>query len=515
MIQIYDTTLRDGTQREGISLSCEDKIRIAKRLDELGVSFIEGGWPGSNPKDVEFFDRAKAMKWQTAKIAAFGSTCRVGGGPEDDANIKALLDSGAPVCTVVGKTWTLHVTEVLRTSFEENLRIIEKSLAHLKAQGRRVIYDAEHFFDGYRADPKYALETLRAAVRGGAETLVLCDTNGGSMPWQIAEIVRKVSAEVKHPLGIHAHNDSETAVANSLAAVDAGAIQIQGTVNGYGERCGNANLCSCIPSLELKLGKECLPAGKLRTLFEVSHYVAEIANLPADEHLPYVGKSAFAHKGGIHVAAMRRSAISYQHVEPEQVGNQMRVVVSELSGRGNLLSKAEEFGLDPKADVGNVLNEIKALEAKGFSFEAAEASVALLMKRQEPAYKPPFELVDFLVNVEHRTGRGIFAEAMVKVRVDGEVHHTAAEGDGPVDALDAALRKAIAARFPEIKEVRLTDFKVRILDPTTGTGAITRVLIDFQRGNRRWSTVGASTNIIEASWRALADAVEYGLTLAV
>jgi 2-isopropylmalate synthase len=515
MIQIYDTTLRDGTQREGISLSCEDKIRIAKRLDELGVAFIEGGWPGSNPKDVEFFDRAKSMKWEHALIAAFGSTCRVGGGPEDDANIKALLDSGAPVCTVVGKTWTLHVTEVLRTTLEDNLRIIEKSLAYLKAQGRRVIYDAEHFFDGYRADPKYALETLKAAIRGGAETLVLCDTNGGSMPWQIAETVRTVSAALKHPLGVHAHNDSETAVANSLAAVEAGAIQIQGTINGYGERCGNANLCSCIPSLELKLGKECLPAGKLRTLYEVSHYVAEIANLPADEHQPYVGKSAFAHKGGIHVAAMRRSAVSYQHVDPEQLGNQMRVVVSELSGRGNLLSKAEEFGLDPRADVGSVLNEIKALEARGFSFEAAEASVALLMKRQEPGYKPPFDLVDFLVNVEHRTGRGIFSEAMVKVKVDGELLHTAAEGDGPVDALDAALRKALAGRYPEIKDVRLTDFKVRILDPTTGTGAITRVLIDFQRGNKRWSTVGASTNIIEASWRALADAVEYGLNLAV
>jgi 2-isopropylmalate synthase len=514
MIQIYDTTLRDGTQREGISLSCEDKLRIATRLDELGVSFIEGGWPGSNPKDVEFFDRAKSMKWRHALIAAFGSTCRVGGVPEDDANIRALLDSGAPVCTVVGKTWTLHVTEVLRTTLEENLRIIEKSLAFLKAQGRRVIYDAEHFFDGYRADPKYALETLRAAVRGGAETLVLCDTNGGSMPWQISEIVTAVSGAVKHPLGVHAHNDSETAVANSLAAVEAGAIQIQGTINGYGERCGNANLCSCIPSLELKLGKECLPAGKLRTLYEVAHYVAEIANLPADEHLPFVGKSAFAHKGGIHVAAMRRSAVSYQHVEPEQVGNQMRVVVSELSGRGNLVSKAEEFGLDPKADVANVLNEIKALEARGFSFEAAEASVALLMKRQEPAYKAPFELVDFLVNVEHRAGRGIFAEAMVKVRVDGEVLHTAAEGDGPVDALDAALRKALVPRFPEIKDVRLTDFKVRILDPTTGTAAITRVLIDFQRGTRRWSTVGASPNIIEASWRALSDAVEYGLTFA-
>ncbi len=516
MIQIYDTTLRDGTQREGISLSCGDKLRIARRLDELGVAFIEGGWPGSNPKDAEFFERAREMPWETAKVAAFGSTCRVGGGPEDDANIRALLDSGAPVCTVVGKTWTLHVTDVLRTTLEENLRIVEKSLAHLRAQGRRVIYDAEHFFDGYRADPAYALETLHAAVRGGAETLVLCDTNGGSLPWQIAEVVRAVKAAVRHPLGIHAHNDSETAVANSLAAVHEGAIQVQGTVNGYGERCGNANLCSVIPALELKLGVEALPAGKLRTLSEASHFVAEVANIAPDEHLPYVGKSAFAHKGGIHVAAMRRNVTSYQHVEPELVGNRMRVVVSELSGRGNLLSKAEEYGLQVGAggQMAGVLEEIKELESRGFSFEAAEASVAMLMKRQEPGYRPPFELVDFLVNVEHRTGRGIFAEAMVKVRVGDEVLHTAAEGDGPVDALDAALRKALLPRYPQVAELHLTDYKVRILDSESGTAAITRVLIDTQRGNRRWSTVGASTNIIEASWRALSDAVEYGLAVA-
>jgi 2-isopropylmalate synthase len=515
MIEIYDTTLRDGTQREGISLSCDDKLRIARRLDALGVAFIEGGWPGSNPKDAEFFDRAREVPWQTAKIAAFGSTCRVGGGPEDDANIRALLDAHTPVCTVVGKTWTLHVTEVLRTTPEDNLRIIEKSLAYLREQGRRVIYDAEHFFDGYRADPAYALETLRAAVRGGAETLVLCDTNGGSLPWQISETVRAVQAAMKHPLGVHAHNDAEMAVANSLAAVHEGAIQVQGTVNGYGERCGNANLCSIIPSLELKLGRRCLPEGNLRTLYEVSHFVAEVANIAPDEHLPYVGKSAFAHKGGIHVAAMRRSEISYQHVTPETVGNRMRVVVSELSGRGNLLSKAEEFGLDAaNADVASVLGQIKELEARGFSFEAAEASVAMMMKRRDPGYRPPFELVDFLVNVEHRTGRGIFAEAMVKVRVDGEVVHTAAEGDGPVDALSAALRKALQPRHPAIAELHLVDYKVRILDSESGTGAITRVLIDTQRGTRRWSTVGASTNIIEASWRALADAVEYGLTVA-
>jgi len=515
MIQIYDTTLRDGTQREGISLSCEDKLRIARRLDELGVTFIEGGWPGSNPKDAEFFERARAMPWSRALIAAFGATCRVGGGPEDDANIKALLDSGAPVCTVVGKTWTLHVTDVLRTTLDDNLRIIEKSLAYLKEQKRRVIYDAEHFFDGYRADPAYAVATLEAASRGGAETLVLCDTNGGSLPWQIAEIVRAVKARVKTPLGIHAHNDSESAVANSLAAVHEGAVHVQGTVNGYGERCGNANLCSVIPALELKLGLRCLPDGHLRTVTDVSRFVAEVTNLTPDDHLPYVGKSAFAHKGGIHVAAMRRNVASYQHITPELVGNQMRVVVSELSGRGNLLSKAEEFGLDAAGKgVADVLTEIKALEARGFSFEAAEASVALMMKRQEEGYRAPFELVDFLVNVQHRTGRGIFSEAMVKVKVDGETLHTAAEGDGPVDALDAALRKALAPRYPQIRDLHLVDYKVRILDGQNGTAAITRVLIDTQKGARRWSTVGASANIIEASWRALVDALEYGLTLA-
>ena len=514
MIQIYDTTLRDGTQREGVSLSCDDKLRIARRLDELGVAFIEGGWPGSNPKDAEFFERARDIPWQRAKIAAFGATCRVGGGPEDDANIRALLDSFAPVCTVVGKTWTMHVTDVLRTTLDENLRIVEQSLAYLRAQGRRVVYDAEHFFDGYRSDPAYAIETLKAAARGGAETLVLCDTNGGSLPWQIAEVVRAVREQVKTPLGVHTHNDGECAVSNALAAVHEGAIQVQGTVNGYGERCGNANLCSIIPALERKLGRRALPEGHLRMLYDVAHFVAEVANLAPDEHLPYVGKSAFAHKGGIHVAAMRRNQDSYQHVVPELVGNVMRVVVSELSGRGNLLSKAEELGLAPSADMGTVLQEIKALEAKGFSFEAAEASVAMLMKRQEQSYAAPFELVDFLVNVEHRTGRGIFCEAMVKVRVDGEVLHTAAEGDGPVDALDRALRKALVPRYPAVAELHLTDYKVRILDTSAGTAAVTRVLVDMQKGAKRWSTVGASGNIIEASWRALVDGLEYGLTVA-
>jgi 2-isopropylmalate synthase len=515
MIQVYDTTLRDGTQREGISLSCNDKLRVAARLDRLGVAFIEGGWPGSNPKDAEFFERARDLPWQTALIAAFGSTCRAGGWPDDDSNIRALLAARTPVCTVVGKTWTLHVREVLRTTLDDNLRIIEHSLAYLRAQNRRVIYDAEHFFDGYKADPEYAIQTLCAAVRGGAETVVLCDTNGGSMPWEITEIVRSVRLAVEHPLGIHTHNDSECAVANTLAAVREGAIQVQGTINGYGERCGNANLCSIIPDLEIKLDMRCLPAGRLAQLHDVAHFVAEVANLAPDEHLAYVGQSAFAHKGGIHVAAMRRNIHSYQHIQPEVVGNHMRVVVSELSGRGNLLSKAEEYGLDSSGgdDVTGVLNEIKSLEAQGFSFEAAEASVALMLRRQQPDYVPPFELIDFAVNVEHRHGRGLFAEATVKVRVGGEVQHTVAEGNGPVNALDAALRKALVARFPTIAHFQLSDYKVRILDSSSGTAATTRVLIDTQNGTRRWSTVGAGTNIIAASWRALADAVEFGLSL--
>ena len=514
-IQIYDTTLRDGTQSEGFTLSGNDKIRIAQKLDELGVAFIEGGWPGSNPKDVEFFERARDRQWKNALIAAFGSTCRVKGGPEDDANIKALIDSHTPVCTIFGKTWTLHVKDVLLTSLEDNLRIIEQSVAYLKASGKRVIYDAEHFFDGYKADSSYALETLRAAIRGGAETVVLCDTNGGTLPWEVESILCELKPLLNHPFGIHTHNDSECAVINSLTAIRQGAIQVQGTINGVGERCGNANLISIMADLELKMGYPCLPKGSIQYLYDLSHFVAEVANITPDEHLPFVGKSAFAHKGGVHVAAMRRNGKSYQHVEPEVVGNKMRVVVSDLSGRGNLLSKAEEHGVEVEGqEVLPVLNEIKELEARGFSFEAAEASVAMMLKRQEYGYKPPFELVDFLVNVEHRQGRGIFAEAMVKVRVQGELLHTAAEGNGPVNALDNALRKALLGYYPQIASFHLSDYKVRILDSDHGTEAITRVLIDTRNTTSRWSTVGASTNIIEASWRALADSVEYGLMVA-
>jgi 2-isopropylmalate synthase len=514
MIQMYDTTLRDGTQRKGISLSCEDKLRIAKKLDQFGVDFIEGGWPGSNPKDVAFFSKARQMEWQHAKIAAFGSTRRASSAPEADANLVALVESGAPVCTIFGKTWTLHVTEVMRTTLEENLRMIEDSVAYLKSAGRQVIYDAEHFFDGYKTNADYALQTLAAAVRGGAETVVLCDTNGGCMPDEVAAAIRAVRAALPGtPLGIHAHDDGGLAVANSIAAVNEGCIQVQGTINGYGERCGNANLCTVIPLLELKLGLHCLPENNLTHLTEVSHFVSEIANLRPNEHQPFVGKAAFAHKGGIHVSAMRREPTSYQHITPELVGNEMRILVSELSGHSNLLSKAEDYGLEDvqNKDVSAVLKEIKDLEARGFSFEAAEASVALLLTRQQPDYKPPFEMLDFFVNVEHRQGRGIFAEATVKVNVNGELLHTAAEGNGPVSALDMALRKALINHYPVIEKFHLADYKVRILDSNHGTNATTRVLIDTQNGTKRWSTVGASTNIIEASWRALADSFEYGL----
>lgn len=523
-IQIYDTTLRDGTQGEGFNLSANDKIRIAQKLDEIGITFIEGGWPGSNPKDVEFFERARDLEWKHALIAAFGSTCRVKGGPQDDANIRALLDSRAPVCTIFGKTWTLHVTDVLLTTLEDNLRIIEQSVAYLKANGRRVIYDAEHFFDGYKADPAYAIETLQAAIRGGAEMIVLCDTNGGSLPWEVERIIRETLKRLSLaespsvspiPFGIHAHNDSECAVVNSLVAVREGATQVQGTINGVGERCGNANLISVIANLELKMGYQCLPKGNLAHLYDLSHFVSEVANLTPNEHLPFVGKSAFAHKGGVHVAAMRRTPLSYQHISPALVGNKMRVVVSDLSGRGSLLSKAEEYGVEVEGEeVVPVLREIKELEARGFSFEAAEASVSLMLKRQEYGYQPPFELIDFFVNVEHRDKRGIFAEAMVKVRVKGEVLHTAAEGNGPVNALDLALRKALLPYYPQIANFHLSDYKVRILDPQRGTAATTRVLIETCNATSRWSTVGAGTNIIEASWRALADAIEYGLMMA-
>jgi 2-isopropylmalate synthase len=515
VVEAYDTTLRDGTQMEGMSLSCDDKLRIAEHLDALGVAFIEGGWPGSNPKDVEFFERAKDVAWKHVTIAAFGSTCRAQPRAADDKQLQTLLAAETPVCTIFGKTWNMHVTEVLRTSLDENLRMIEESVAFLGQSDRRVIYDAEHFFDGYKSDAAYALETLRAAARGGAEALVLCDTNGGSMPWEIEEMVKAVREALPDArLGIHAHNDGECGVANSVAAVRAGARHVQGTINGYGERCGNANLCAIIPDVELKLGLQCLPKGHLEQLYDLSHYVAEIANLNPNDHAAYVGRSAFAHKGGVHVSAIRRHPESYEHVDPTLVGNESRVVVSELSGRSNVLSKAEELGLEVSSDHGGrVLEKIKELEAKGFAYEAAEASVALLMARQQADYEPPFEVLDFQASVGRRRGGGMFAEATVKVQIGDEVVHTAGEGNGPVSALDSALRKALRPFFPEVAEMHLSDYKVRILDGRSGTGATTRVLIDSQSAYDTWSTVGASSNIIEASLQALTDSIEYGLTL--
>ncbi len=516
-IWLYDTTLRDGTQAEGISLSVEDKLKITHLLDDLGVHYIEGGWPGSNPKDAAYFERVQTLELRHAKITAFGSTCRVGARPQDDANIRALLTAGTPAVALVGKSWTLHVAEVLRTTPEENLRIIHESVRYLKEQGKEVIYDAEHFFDGYKDNAQYALETLQAALAGGADVLVLCDTNGGAMPWEIEQIVGEVKKHFPDvALGIHTHNDCGMADANTLAAVRAGVVHIQGTLNGYGERCGNANLCTLIPNLELKMGLRALPEGNLAQLTRTAHAAASIANQTPYRHAPYVGRSAFAHKGGIHVAALRRNPRSYQHVDPELLGNTSRVVVSELSGKGNLLSKAEEAGI-PHEELRNlpdVLQRIKALEHKGFTFEGADASVEMMLYRSREGYKPPFQMIDFMVVVEHREGRGLFAEATMKLRVGDQIFHTAAEGNGPVNALDAALRKALVPVYPRLAEFDLADYKVHILDGDAGTAATTRVLIDVQNGSKRWSTVGASTNIIEASWFALADAVEYGLTVA-
>ncbi len=509
---LYDTTLRDGTQREGISLSLDDKLEIARKLDQFGIHYIEGGWPGSNPKDVDFFRRAPSLGLTHAKITAFGSTRRKDTRPEEDANLKLLLDAETPVVTLVGKSWELHVIDVLRTTRDENLAMIGESTAYIKSHDKEVVFDAEHFFDGYKVDREYALATLRAAATNGADVLVLCDTNGGAMPWEVEAAVRDVAAQFDTPLGIHTHEDAGCAVANTLVAVRAGAVQVQGTINGYGERVANANLCTIIPDLQLKMGISCVPPENLARLTELSRYVAEVANLAHDAHLPYVGASAFAHKGGLHADAMLKSEKSYQHIDPARVGNQRKTVVSELSGRGTLLDKAEQFGVDANSEqTRKVLEQIKQLEAQGFTFEGAEASVELMLRRAHPAYVPPFELIDFMVLVERRRGRGLLAEATVKVRVGPKMMHTVADGNGPVNALDAALRKALLDVYPQLSGVSLTDYKVRILDSDTGTAANVRVLIDTKAGTRRWSTVGASTNIIEASWRALADSMEYAI----
>lgn len=513
-VLIYDTTLRDGTQREGLNLSLNDKLKIAKRLDDFGVHYIEGGWPGSNPKDADFFHAVQTMTFTHAKITAFGATRHKDTKPEDDPNLQALLAAKTPVVTLVGKSWDLHVRDVLAADPEENLAMISESVMYMKAQGKEVVYDAEHFFDGYKANPEYALLTLQVAATAGADCLVLCDTNGGSLPWEVARIVGEVKAQLDAPLGIHTHDDGGCGVANTLAAVDAGVVHIQGTINGYGERVGNANLCTIIPDLQLKMGRECIGVEHLTQLADLAHYVAEIANLPHDTHAPYVGSSAFAHKGGIHVAAMRKNALSYQHVDPTLVGNTQRTVISELSGRGNVLDKAAEFGVDVDSDEARaVLQQIKELENEGFAFEAGEASMALLLRRMKTGYKRPFEMLDFTTWISVRDNMPMVSDASVKIKIDDEVIHTASDGNGPVNALSLALRKALFTKYPQLQSVHLMDYKVRILDGENGTGARVRVLIDFvdQQTDRRWSTVGASTNIIEASWHALVDSYEYAL----
>jgi len=511
---LYDTTLRDGAQQEGVSFSLDDKVKIVRRLDRFGMHYIEGGWPGSNPKDTEFFEAVKGLELKNSILTAFGSTRRANVSVEDDTNLRLLLEAETPSIAIFGKSWGLHVFEVLRTTLDNNLRMVEESVGFLRSHGREVIYDAEHFFDGYKADPEYAMETLRAAVRGGANCVVLCDTNGGALVSEIAEITRKVVHVCPVPVGIHCHNDSDVAVAGSLAAVEAGATHVQGTINGYGERCGNANLCTIIPNLQLKMGFDVLPAESVGQLQEVSHYVAELANMALAPHMPYVGFSAFAHKAGMHVNAVMKVARSFQHVDPELVGNRTRIVVSELSGRSNLIRKAEEFGLSEVLDsetLQEILVRIKDLEAHGFAFEGAEGSVELMMLRSLEGYCPAFELIDFVVLVERREGRGLLAEATVKLRVGDEIYLTAAEGNGPVNALDAAVRKALLPRFPQLANVHLSDYKVRILNEDKGTAAVTRVLIDSTDGYHKWTTVGSSANIIEASWIALADSLEYAL----
>jgi 2-isopropylmalate synthase len=515
MITLYDTTLRDGTQREGLSLSVDDKLRIAARLDDLGVHYVEGGFPGSNPKDHEFFERAKHLALETAVITAFGATCRKGADPAADEGIRALLDAGTAAVCIFGKAWDVHVTETLKATPEENVRMVRESVAYLTAAGRTVFFDAEHFFDGYRANPAYALEVCRAAAEAGAAAVVLCDTNGGTLPHDVARIVREVSAALADvPLGIHAHNDGGCGVANSLVAIDAGCVHVQGTANGYGERAGNADLLTIIPSLVLKMGDDCISTEQLRLLTEVSHFIAETANVSPDPHQPYVGASVFAHKGGVHASAAARLPEAYEHIDPAAVGNLARVVVSELAGRASLTMKAAELGIDLTGDpdtVTRVLDGIKALEHRGYSFEAADASLEVMLQKELGTYEPFFTLESFRCLMEKREDGKVMTEATIKIHVGGQRFIATAEGNGPVNALDGALRIAIGRFYPALADIELTDFKVRVLDEKKGTGAVTRVLIESGDGEKSWGTVGVSENIIEASWEALVDAVEFGL----
>jgi len=513
-IKIYDTTLRDGSQAEDISFSVEDKIRIAKRLDDLGIHYIEGGWPGSNPRDQKFFKEVMNYPFKHAKIVSFGSTTRPGTLPEKDHNLRSLISSHTPLITIFGKTWDIHVREALRIDLRSNLSLISQSLKFLKLHCPEVFFDAEHFFDGYKANPAYAREVLKKAQDAGADCIILCDTNGGTLCQELQEIIREVKRHISTPLGIHTHNDSELAVANSILAIQLGITQVQGTINGLGERCGNANLCSIIPNLKLKLNIDCIPSDKLTKLCDISRFVFELANMQPLSHQPFVGSSAFAHKAGIHVSAIKRNPETYEHISPERVGNIQRVLISDLAGKSNILYKAKEYNIDIASRdpaVQKILSNLKELENKGYQFEGAEASFELLMKDALGTQKSYFKLVGFRVINEKRLDEKPYCEATIMVNVGGKAEHTAALGNGPVNALDNALRKALEKFYPQIKKTELVDYKVRVLDSGQGTASKVRVLIETGDKKDTWGTVGVSENIIEASWQALVDSINYKL----
>jgi 2-isopropylmalate synthase len=514
-VLLYDTTLRDGCQAEDISFTLEDKLRIAEKLEELGVDYIEGGYPGSNPRDADFFKQVKKLKLKHAKIASFGTTRKFGAKPSQDINLKLLLAAQTPVVTLVGKSWDLHVRDDLRISQKANLEVIADSVSYMKKRVDEVIFDAEHFFDGFRANPEYALECLKAAEEGGADWIVLCETNGGRLPGDVRDALQHVSRVITTPLGIHCHNDGELAVANTLAAVETGATQVQGTINGFGERCGNVNLISVIANLQLKMGKKCVTPAQLKKLREVSQLFYELANIHPNKRQAFVGDSAFAHKGGLHVSGVLKNRETYEHIDPELVGNRQRVLVSDLSGRSNIVYKGKEYGIDMNDQndaVREILRRTKELEGQGYEFQAAEASFELLIQEALGKKRKNFNLIGFrVIDEKRKEGEAPISEATIMVQVDGIVEHAAAMGNGPVNALDGALRRALTKFYPALDQVELLDYKVRVLSSGEGTAAVVRVLIESGDGKDRWGTVGVSHNVIEASWQALVDSIDYKL----
>ena len=511
---LYDTTLRDGAAREGVSFSLEDKLKILRQLDSFGMHYVEGGYPASNPKDKEFYEAASRLELENTRLVAFGSTRRALTSASRDKEMKVLATCGAPVACIVGKSWDFHVKKALKIALDENLYMIEESVRYLKKKGLEVLFDAEHFFDGYKESPKYALKCVEAAAAGGVDWVVLCDTNGGTLPHEVATIVREVHERVSTPLGIHAHNDCECAVASTLAAVREGARMVHGTINGYGERCGNANLCSVIPDLALKMSVDCISRERLCELTGLSHFVSELANLSPDSHQPFVGASAFAHKGGLHASGVSKETRTYEHIGPELVGNIQRIVVSELSGKSTIILKAREMGIDVEhkpEKLAEILKQIKQLEHVGYQFEAADGSFEILMRKALGTHKAFFRLESFRVIMEKREDGKVMTEATVKIHVGDRRLIATAEGNGPVNALDRAIRIAIGRSFPALDDIELTDYKVRVLDEKKGTAAVTRVLIETSDGEKTWGTIGVNENIIQASWEALVDSIEYGL----